>query len=121
MFYIIGVVVVVLVIAGFFRTALISRARKRLASASPVRLDRGGRSAFRPTGPMAGWWTILVAARRRVGKDNLSVLAAGVAYQAFFSLFPTLTAADDGAQVLGNETDLGSRMPRTDSDPGPRS
>jgi membrane protein len=93
MFYIIGVVVVVLVIAGFFRTALISRARKRLASASLVRLERGGRSAFRSTGPMAGWWTILVAARRRVGKDNLSVLAAGVAFQAFFSLFPTLTAA----------------------------
>ncbi len=42
---------------------------------------------------MAGWRTILVAARRRMGKDNLSVLAAGVAFQAFFSLFPTLTAA----------------------------
>ena len=93
MFYIIGVVVVVLVIAGFFRTPLISRARKRLASASLARIERGGRSAFRSTGPMAGWWTILVATRRRVGKDNLSVLAAGVAFQAFFSLFPTLTAA----------------------------
>jgi membrane protein len=93
MFYVIGVVIVVLVIAGFFGFALISRARKRLASAFLVRIERGGRSAFRSTGPMACWWTILVAARRRVGKDNLSVLAAGVAFQAFFSLFPTLTAA----------------------------
>jgi membrane protein len=42
---------------------------------------------------MAGWWAILVAAWRRVAKDNLSVLAAGVAFQAFFSLFPTLAAA----------------------------
>jgi membrane protein len=42
---------------------------------------------------MPRWLTILVAARRRMGKDNLSVLAAGVAFQAFFSLFPTLTAA----------------------------
>jgi membrane protein len=30
---------------------------------------------------------------RRISKDNLSLLAAGVAFQAFFSLFPTLTAA----------------------------
>ncbi len=41
---------------------------------------------------MAGWWAILVAARRRMGTDNLSVLAAGVAFQTLFSLFPTLTA-----------------------------
>jgi hypothetical protein len=82
MFYVIGVVIVVLVIAGFFGFALISRARKRLSSAFLVRIERGGRSAFRSTGQMACWWTILVAARRRVGKDNLSFLAAGVAYQA---------------------------------------
>jgi membrane protein len=42
---------------------------------------------------MTGWWSILLAVRQRVGKDNLSVLAAGVAFQAFFSLFPVLTAA----------------------------
>jgi membrane protein len=41
---------------------------------------------------MAGWWAILVATWRRIGKDSLSVLAAGVAFQTFFSLFPTLTA-----------------------------
>jgi membrane protein len=41
---------------------------------------------------MAGWWTILLATSRRMGKDSLSVLAAGVAFQTFFSLFPTLTA-----------------------------
>jgi len=41
---------------------------------------------------MTGWWTILVATWRRMGKDSLSILAAGVAFQTFFSLFPTLTA-----------------------------
>jgi membrane protein len=41
---------------------------------------------------MAGWWTILMATWRRMGKDSLSILAAGVAFQTFFSLFPTLTA-----------------------------
>jgi membrane protein len=41
---------------------------------------------------MASWWAILAATRRRMGKDNLSALAAGAAFQALLSLFPTLTA-----------------------------
>jgi uncharacterized BrkB/YihY/UPF0761 family membrane protein len=38
------------------------------------------------------WWAILAATRRRMGEDNLSALAAGAAFQALLSLFPTLTA-----------------------------
>lgn len=41
---------------------------------------------------MAGWCALLAATRRRMSKDGLSVLAAGIAFQTFFSLFPTLTA-----------------------------
>ena len=41
---------------------------------------------------MLGWWAILVATWRRMSKDGLSILAAGIAFQTFFSLFPTLTA-----------------------------
>ena len=41
---------------------------------------------------MAGRWTVLVATWLRMSKDSLSVLAAGIAFQTFFSLFPTLTA-----------------------------
>ena len=41
---------------------------------------------------MAGWWTILAVTWRRMGEDSLSILAAGIAFQTFFSLFPTLTA-----------------------------
>ena len=41
---------------------------------------------------MAGWWTILVVTWRRMGEDSLLILTAGVAFQTFFSLFPTLTA-----------------------------
>jgi membrane protein len=41
---------------------------------------------------MAFWWAILVATWRRMSKDSLSILAAGIAFQTFFSLFPTLTA-----------------------------
>ena len=41
---------------------------------------------------MASWWAILARTRRRMGKDNLSALAAGAAFQSLLSLFPTLTA-----------------------------
>src|SRR5271165_7481545 len=41
---------------------------------------------------MPSWWAILAATRRRMGEDNLSALAAGAAFQALLSLFPTLTA-----------------------------
>jgi hypothetical protein len=41
---------------------------------------------------MASWWVILADMWKRMGKDNLSSLAAGAAFQSFLSLFPTLTA-----------------------------
>jgi membrane protein len=41
---------------------------------------------------MASWWAILARTRRRMGKDNLSALAAGAAFQALLTIFPTLTA-----------------------------
>jgi membrane protein len=41
---------------------------------------------------MTGWWALLSATWRRMSKDSLSILAAGIAFQTFFSLFPTLTA-----------------------------
>jgi membrane protein len=41
---------------------------------------------------MASVWTILRATQRRIGKDNLSALAGGAAFQALLTLFPALTA-----------------------------
>jgi hypothetical protein len=41
---------------------------------------------------MAKWWAILAGTRRRMGKDNVSALAAGAAFQALLTIFPTLTA-----------------------------
>lgn len=41
---------------------------------------------------MAGWWALFATTWRRMSKDSLSILAAGIAFQTFFSLFPTLTA-----------------------------
>ncbi len=41
---------------------------------------------------MPVWWTILTHTWQRVSKDNLSGLAAGAAFYALLSIFPTLTA-----------------------------
>ena len=41
---------------------------------------------------MASVWAILKATRRHIGKDNLSALAGGAAFQALLTLFPALTA-----------------------------
>src|SRR4051794_4022556 len=42
---------------------------------------------------MARWWTILGTTWRRMGKDNVSALAAGAAFQTLLTIFPALTAA----------------------------
>jgi len=41
---------------------------------------------------MQAWWTILAGTWQRITTDNLSALAAGIAFYALLSLFPTLTA-----------------------------
>jgi membrane protein len=41
---------------------------------------------------MASWWAILNSTWRRMSEDHLSVLAAGAAFQALLTIFPTLTA-----------------------------
>lgn len=41
---------------------------------------------------IAYWWAILVATWQRISRDNLSALAAGAAFQALLTIFPTLTA-----------------------------
>ena len=39
---------------------------------------------------MTGWWALLSVTRAgETRKDSLSILAAGIAFQTFFSLFPT--------------------------------
>jgi membrane protein len=41
----------------------------------------------------ASVWAILTATRQHIGKDNLSALAGGAAFQALLTLFPALSAA----------------------------
>lgn len=52
-----------------------------------------GRSASRPGEiPRIGWWDILLRVKDEQSKDNLSIVAAGVAFFWFLSVFPALAA-----------------------------
>ena len=42
--------------------------------------------------PMGRWWSFIPNVWRQVGEDNVSILAAGVAFYAMLSIFPALTA-----------------------------
>ncbi|WP_207477697.1 YihY/virulence factor BrkB family protein [Arenibaculum pallidiluteum] len=60
-------------------------------------IDRGeagrGRNADRPGEiPKAGWRDILLRVKNEQSKDNLSMIAAGVAYYALLAVFPALAA-----------------------------
>jgi membrane protein len=54
--------------------------------------DRG-RSADRPSAmPAAGWRDILWRVWSQIGEDNVSIVAAGVAFYVMLALFPAITA-----------------------------
>ncbi|MBP2290468.1 YihY/virulence factor BrkB family protein [Azospirillum rugosum] len=55
--------------------------------------DGRGRSADKPSDiPKAGWKDILWRTWEQQGKDNISIVAAGVAYYALFAIFPAIAA-----------------------------
>src|SRR5260221_11229400 len=64
----------------------------------PARADRGvddrmGRAADEPHQiPAAGWWDILKRLFADIGRDNVSLMAAGIAFYGLLSLAPGFTA-----------------------------
>jgi membrane protein len=56
--------------------------------------DQGrGRSAERPTEiPRPGWRDVLWRVWAQIGKDNVSIVAAGVAFYSLLAIFPAITA-----------------------------
>jgi membrane protein len=76
---------------------VLARRREREATpsrAQPISQGRAsGQDARRPTEiPAAGWWAILKRTWQQMSEDNVSILAAGVAFYALLSIFPALTA-----------------------------
>ncbi len=55
--------------------------------------DAEGRDADRPSDvPTAGWWAIAKRVWKESGEDNLSIVAAGVAFYGMLALFPAIAA-----------------------------
>jgi len=70
-----------------------------------------GRHADRPQQiPTAGWWDILSRVRKRIGSDNVSLVAAGLAMYALLAVFPTLAAAVSIFGVFASRGDVIDHM-----------
>jgi len=55
--------------------------------------DTKGRKADKPSQiPGAGWKDVMLRVKEQVSSDNMSIVAAGVAFYFFLALFPTLAA-----------------------------
>ena len=87
------------------------------------RLEREypGANADKPTEiPAKGWWQIVRRGLKEFNADQMSLIAAGVAFYAFLSLVPTLIAATlvyglvtTPEQVRSQVQSLSSMLPRT--------
>ena len=81
--------------------------------------DAQGRGADNPLAiPAGGWWAVLKRAWAEQGKDNISLISAGVAFYGFLALVPVIAATvliyglvADPATVSKNVQSLTSVMP----------
>ena len=55
--------------------------------------DRGRTAELPQQIPAAGWWDIIWRVVKRLGSDNVTLVAGGVAMYALLSVFPGLAAA----------------------------
>src|SRR5581483_5862085 len=55
--------------------------------------DHGRHAAHPRQIPARGWKDIVLRVKDRIGENNLSIVAAGVAFYIFLSLFPGIAAA----------------------------
>ena len=94
----------------------------RAEAAEPER----GRDATRPGRiPPRGWLDVLLRVRREISADNLSIVAAGIAFYVMLSIFPALVAAvtiyglvADPAEVATLVATLSGVLPPSAVSPG---
>lgn len=72
--------------------------------------DRG-RQAQAPTQvPKKGWWDILWRTKQQLDEDNLSVVAAGVAFYGFLAVVPTLAVVIAIYAFVANAQDISHHL-----------
>jgi membrane protein len=85
----------------------------RLATFEPMNIasKNRGRTAREPEQiPAAGWWDIIVRVYKDVGRDNISLVAGGLAMYAVLSVFPALAAAVSLYGLLFTPADVIKQM-----------
>lgn len=66
-----------------------------------------GRLAKRPWDiPLSGWWDIALRLKAAIANHNISIIAAGVAFYAFLSIFPALVAIVSLYGLIANPADV---------------
>jgi membrane protein len=70
-----------------------------------------GRDAERPQDiPKSGWRDILLRVKREVSEDNLSIVAAGVAFYGFLAIFPALAALVSSYGLIADAATVQSHL-----------
>ena len=70
-----------------------------------------GRTAERPQDiPAAGWWDVTWRVLKRLGTDNVTLVAGGLAMYALLSVFPGLTAAVSVYGLFASPADVMQHM-----------
>lgn len=73
--------------------------------------DVHGRSADRPSDiPKAGWLDVLVRVKDAIGRKEVGVISAGIAFNEFFALFPALVAAISLYGLVADPQDVQRQM-----------
>ncbi len=85
--------------------------------------DRGREAETPAEVPSRGWRDVLLRVKERISSQNLSIIAAGVAFYALMAIFPALVAlvalyglAFDPQQVTDQVAALGSMLPKEAAD-----
>src|SRR3954471_21222218 len=105
---------------------MVTRTNNRHAEQDVAELERKypGADADKPTEvPAKGWWQIFRRGLKEFSSDNMSLIAAGVAFYAFLALVPTLIAAmliyglvTDPAEVQQQVGSFSSALPQSAQD-----
>src|SRR5579872_6087226 len=87
------------------------RAAERMPGAMNVSTSARGRNAERPSEiPPKGWWDITWRVVKRIGTDNVTLVAGGVALYLLLSVFPGLAATVSLYGLIATPSDVVQHM-----------
>jgi membrane protein len=100
-----------LIAAGLALSGVLLRRHERRQVDREIEQNRRGRMASRPSEiPASGWWDILNRTWQKIGEDNISLVAAGVAFYSLLSIFPAFTALVSVYALVADPTQVENQV-----------